>query len=222
MSKITKRNWPAWLISGIFHPLLVPTYMLLLLLLINPFLFGLRGLGEPLARQTLVMVFLYTCFIPVVSVAIMKALDMVDSLLLEDRMQRIGPYLLVLVLYLWVYYNFARNGEVPTAYIAFMLGVVIALSITFFVNVFAKISAHAVGMGGMVGMVLLATVMFGSQAIQLGGWLISLPLLLMLTILAAGLTGSARLQLEAHTPLDVGMGFLVGFGSQLIALRYYF
>ncbi len=222
MSKITKHNWPAWLISGIFHPLLVPTYMLLLLLLINPFLFGLRGVGEPLARQTLVMVFLYTCFIPLVSVALMKALDMVDSLLLEDRMQRIGPYLLVLVLYLWVYYNFARNGEVPTAYIAFLLGVVIALSVTFFVNIFAKISAHAVGMGGMVGMVLLATVMFGGQAIQLGNWFLSLPFLLMLTIIAAGLTSSARLQLEAHTLLDVGMGFLVGFGSQLVALRYYF
>lgn len=222
MTSFRKKDWPAWFISGIFHPLLVPSYMLLLLLLINPFLFGVKSISEPIARQTLVMVFLYTCFIPLISVALMRALDMVDSLLLEDRMQRIGPYLLVLVLYLWVYYNFARNGEVPTAYIAFLLGVVIALSITFFVNVFAKISAHAVGMGGLVGMVLLTTLLFGGNALQLGSWEISLPLLLLFSILAAGLTGTARLQLGAHNLLDVLMGFLVGFGSQLIALKYYF
>lgn len=222
MEKMSTKDWPALFISAVFHPLLVPTYMLLILLLVNPFLFGVNDAGVPLARQTLLLVFLYTFAIPLISVGIMRGLGMVSSMMMEDRMERIGPYLLVLVLYLWVYYNFARNGEVPTAFIAFMLGVVIALSVTFFVNVFSKISAHAVGMGGLVGMVLLTLLLFGAEGLRVGSTVVSLPFLLLFVILAAGATGSARLLLKAHTPLDVYAGFLVGFSSQVIALRYYF
>ncbi|MEM9835365.1 MAG: hypothetical protein AAF828_02615 [Bacteroidota bacterium] len=227
MKSYTLRDWPALFVSTIFHPLLVPTYMLIILLLVNPFLFGVNGIGEELAKQTIMMVFLYTCFIPLISVAVMLGLGMVESIMLEDRMERIGPYLLVLVLYLWVYYNFAKNGQVPTAFIAFMLGIVIALSITFFLNVFTKISAHAVGMGGLTAMVLLTMLLFGPGAMviplgSLGSWSISLSLLLILTIITAGLVGSSRLWLKAHVSADIYGGYLIGFVSQLIALRYYF
>ncbi|NJO87487.1 MAG: hypothetical protein HC821_05905 [Lewinella sp.] len=141
MFKKSAQEILAWVLSVGFHPLLVPTYMLLILLLVNPYLFGVSGPGASSAAQTLLLVFLYTFVVPLISVGVMRGLGMVDSLLLQDRMERIGPYLMVLILYLWVYYNFAQNGSVPTAYIAFLLGVVIALSITFFLNVSPK-SAH--------------------------------------------------------------------------------
>lgn len=214
-------------VSGVFHPLLIPSYMLIILLLVNPYLFGAGGISEPVAWQTLVLVFLYTCVIPLISVVVMLRLGMIKSMMLEDRMERIGPYLVVFILYVWIYYNFAQRGTVPTAYTAFMFGVVIALGLTFFINVMSKISAHAVGMGGLTAMVLITMVLFGpgSMTIPLGGLgslSVSLSLLFILTILMAGLVGSSRLLLKAHVSRDVYGGYLVGFVSQLIALRYYF
>jgi membrane-associated phospholipid phosphatase len=212
----------ALLVSGVFHPLLVPTYMLVILVLVNPFLFGQEDVG-----LVFITVLINTLILPLVAVGVMRGLEMIDSFHLEDRMERIGPYLVVLVLYLWMYINFTRRGTVPTAYTAFTLGMVIALSITFFINVFSKISAHTVGMGGLVAMVLITMLFFDSQGMKvtlgsLGDFRISLSLLLLFIILIAGLVGSSRLKLKAHVDIEIYGGYLIGFLSQLIALRYYF
>ena len=45
-----------------------------------------------------------------------------------------------------------------------MLGATIALFIAFFINIFSKISAHAVGMGGLVAMVLISIISFSHGA----------------------------------------------------------
>ncbi|MEL6357841.1 MAG: hypothetical protein AAFQ37_13015 [Bacteroidota bacterium] len=222
MAKRPIRDYLALGISAVFHPLLIPSYMLIILLIVNPFLFGVSSIWEGIAMPILLLIFLYTCVVPFISVTIMWGLGMVKNLHLEDRMERIGPYLLVLILYMWIYFNFARRGTVPVAYATFMLGIVIALSISFVINVFNKISAHAVGMGGLVAMVLITMLLFGPEVIAIGNWTMSLSLLLMLVIAAAGLVGTSRLVLKAHVSADIYGGYLVGFVSQLIALRYYF
>lgn len=219
-SRIT--DFFAWAVSGIFHPLLVPIYLLTLLVAVNPYLFGDYDLG-----MIFITVFFSTLLLPAVAVAVMRGLEMIDSFLLEDRMERIGPYLVVLILYLWMYFNFARRGTVPEAYTAFTLGIVIALSVSFFINVFSKISMHAVGMGGLVAAVLLVMLFFDSQGLRLdlgllGQFKVSLSALLLLSVLLAGLVGSVRLRLGAHLPQEVYGGYVVGFVSQIIALNYHF
>ena len=222
----SRRPLWAFILSVIFHPLLVPTYMLLTLLWVNPFLFGVPSPGEPLALQTLVMIFLYTFAIPGIAILIMKGLDMIDSITMEDRMDRIGPYLLVGILYLWVYYNLTNQSSIPPIFSAFLLGATIGLFLAFFLNLFTKISAHAVGMGGLSAVVLITALQFspGSFSLHLFGYdyRVSTTLLLLLTILLAGLVGTSRLRLKAHEPIDVYGGYLVGFAAQFIALRFYF
>lgn len=216
----------AWIISVVFHPLLVPTYMLLVLLMVNPYLFGVSRLGEGIAMQILIQIFLYTFFIPAVAVLVMKGLDMVKSLTMEDRMDRIGPFLLVGILYLWVYYNLSNSSNIPPIFSAFLLGATIGLFIAFFLNLFTKISLHAVGMGGLCAVVLLTALQFGPNnfGLTLFGqeYLISTNLLLMATIIAAGLVGTSRLRLEAHEPIDLYGGYMIGFASILMAMRFYF
>ena len=152
---------PALLLSGLFHPLLVPTYMFLLAVLVDPFAFGSGGLGDFRSLGTLLMIVLYTCIIPAISVFIMLKLEMVNSIMMEDRMERVGPLLLVMILYFWVYYNLSQHNDTPRFFIATLLGVVIALAVAFVINVVDKISLHAVGMGGLAGMVLILTGMYG-------------------------------------------------------------
>lgn len=214
-------------ISIVLHPLLIPTYMLILLLLVNPFLFGINSISDHNGRLTLLMVFLYTFFVPMVSVIVMRFLGMTKSLEMVDRTERIGPFLVTGVLYLWIFYNFWNSPVIPTAYTAFMLGTVIALFAAFFVNLFSKISLHAVGMGGLVAMVAVTMLLFSGSSftLALGSWgtySVSMMLLLMLVVILAGLVGTCRLFLEAHASIDLYGGYLVGFTAQLIAVRFFF
>jgi len=216
------KKWWALALSGIFHPLLVPTYMFALLMLVNPFLFGANGFGERRALLTLLMMVLYTAVIPMISVLLMVALNMVNSVMMEEKTERIGPLLLVMVLYFWVYYNLSNSNDVPTIFSTFLLGVVIALALAFVINVLDKISLHTVGMGGLVGMLMITMGLFGANGIEVGDYTVGLGVLLIVGVVIAGLVGTARLALGAHDNVQIYAGYLVGFLAQLVALKFYF
>jgi hypothetical protein len=228
----------AQVISFVFHPLLMLTYMLVLLLIINPYLFGVSSLGEKAGKVLILQVFMYTFFIPAVSVLLFRALGLVKSIELEDRHDRIGPYILTSIFYLWLFYNLLHTDrlnvgkmqfslQIPTAYTSFVLGATIALFLAFFINIFSKISAHAVGMGGLLGMVAITMMWFSYETFTvhssiLGIFQLSMRAVLIVTIVLAGLVGTARLILQARQPMDLYGGYLVGFASQFIALRFIF
>lgn len=213
------------IISYIFHPLLILTYMLLILLLVNPYLFGVNSVQG--GTRLILLIFLSTFFLPGFAVVLMRALNMIDSLEMKDKMERIGPYIVTGIFYLWMFMNFVHNPDIPTAYTSFVLGSVIGLFIAFFINIFQKISVHAVGMGGLLAMVIITMLLFsyGNFTFSAGNYGIvhvSMTTVLMLTILLCGLVGSARLVLDAHVPEEIYGGFFVGFVAQFIALRFLF
>ncbi len=216
------RNWPALAISGIFHPLLIPTYSFLILVGVNPYLFGTSDLGEPRAMSNLILIFLDTFVIPVVAVVIMAKLNMINSVMMHEKSERIGPLLLVMVLYFWIFWNFNNSNQTPTIFSSFLLGVVIALVLVFLINLLDKISMHAAGMGGLVGVCLIMLGLFGPNGIEIGGLMIGLPLLVALSVMLAGLVGSARLALGGHNPMQLYAGYMVGFVAQFVALKFYF
>jgi hypothetical protein len=191
-------------------------------MVVNPFLFGANDFGEKRALLTLMMMVLYTAVIPMISVLLMVALNMVSSIMMEEKSERIGPLLLVMVLYFWVYYNLSNSNDVPTIFSTFLLGVVIALALAFVINVLDKISLHTVGMGGLVGMLMITMGLFGANGIVVGGYTVGLGVLLIIGVVIAGLVGTARLALGAHDKVQIYAGYLVGFLSQLVALKFYF
>jgi len=217
----------ASVVSVVFHPLLVPSYMLLLLLLINPYLFGVSSVQAPEARLLLLLVFLYTFFMPAVAFVVMYFLGFISDLQVPDRQERIAPYLITGLLYMWVYYNFSKTGQMPPAYISFMLGTVIALFAAFLLNIFTKVSAHTVGMGGLLAMLLISMLRFsyGSFALEVrhGGTVdVSVLYLFILFVVVAGAVGTARLLLKAHDLPDVAGGYFIGFVAQFVALMIVF
>ncbi|MEL7020388.1 MAG: hypothetical protein AAGK47_02155 [Bacteroidota bacterium] len=215
----------AQFVSILFHPLLMMTYMLVILLLVNPYLFGVNSLNG--GMNLVIPVFLFTFFIPALAVSMMKFLGLVQSFAMEDRMDRIGPYIITGIFYLWIFRNFLSNSEIPTAYTSFVLGGVIALFVAFFINIFSKISLHAVGMGGLMGMVIITMFLFSYGAFtvdipSIGNVQMSMLTILLITILLTGLVGTCRLILSAHRPVDLYGGYLVGFLTQFLALRFLF
>ncbi len=213
----------AHIISVLFHPLLMLTYMLLLLLLVNPYQFGVNSMAGQ--WKLVIMVFLTTFVMPIFAVFMMKSLDMVKSMQLEDRFERIGPYILTGVFYLWMFINFRSNPMIPKPLVIVMLGSTIALFGAFFFNNFTKISAHAAGVGGLVGMALINTLYFNFDTFTVAiGWLgsyeISTNFLLMTTVVLAGIVCTARLLLGAHSEKQLYIGFAIGFASQFVAMLF--
>lgn len=215
----------AYFFSVVFHPLLVVTYMLIILLLMNPYLFGVSDISE---QFSLIVILLFsTFFMPVLMVGMLKKLDLVESIELEDRQERIIPYILTGFFYVVMTVFFMYHPDMPNAFTSFVLGTTIGLFTAFFINLFSKISAHAVGMGGLVAMVIISMWQFSNGILQLnfgefGTIQINAILLLIVVVLIAGLVGTSRLKLDAHTLQDLYGGYLVGFAAQFIALRFMF
>lgn len=209
----------AKLISWLFHPLLILTYMIILLMIINPYAFGISSLGEGRSGLLIIIVFLQGALIPGIAISMMSTLGLIPSLTMEDRMGRIGPFIASGILYLWLFINFNRLPEVPLVFKAAILGCIIALFTAFTINLFSKISLHTIGMGALVGMVIISMLYFGYNNFQIGDKSYSLYSLLFFVVFLAGLVGSARMILLKHEPKDLYGGYLVGFATQLIALQ---
>ena len=211
---------PARIISALFHPLLILTYMLILLMLINPYAFGVHQLGEGRSDLLIIYVFLTTFLIPGMAITMMRTLALIPSLAMEDRRNRIGPFIATGVLYLWLYISFSSNPELPIIFKSAILGSTIALFVAFFLNLFSRISLHAVGMGALVGLITVAMLLFSYRHFQIGDQMFSMYGLLFVAIILAGLVGSARLILDKPEPINLYGGYLVGFATQVIALQF--
>ncbi len=211
----------AQIISWIFHPLLILTYMICILMIVNPYAFGINRLGEGRSTLLVIMIFLQSTLIPGIAISMMKTLGLVPQLdSMEDRTNRIGPFIATGILYLWLYVNFNRLPDIPIVFKSAALGCVIALFTAFILNIFSKISLHTVGMGSLVGMILVAMLLFSYNSFQFGDQMYSMYTLLFVGIGLAGLVGSARMILEDLSPKDLYGGYLVGFSTQLIALQF--
>ena len=195
-----------------------------MLLSVDPHLFGTNSVKG--GMDNIMMIFASTFFIPIISVLMMKALKLIPSLELKDAQDRIGPFIVTGVFYISTYYLIYRNPNMPVAFKACFLGAVIGLFLAFLITLFSKISLHAVGVGGFLGMILITiqrselfpfvcnTGVFGMVEVSLFG-------LLSTTILICGIVGTSRLILDAHEPKDLYGGYLVGLATQFIALSFF-
>lgn len=197
--------------------------MLVILLVVNPYLFGVNNIGDN--TVLILMVFLSTFFIPAFAVLMMKFLGLIESLEMKDKKERIGPYIATGIFYLWMFRNLLDNPSIPLAYKIFVLGATIGLFIAFMFNIFTKVSMHALGMGGLVAMTIITLLLFSYddftfQIAGLGAFRMSMSTLLMIVIVLSGIVGTSRLILKAHDLKDIYTGFIIGFASQFLAFPF--
>jgi len=205
-------------ISIIMHPMFMMSYVLLILFKFNPYLFGLApGKAQELFFITVVIL---SVFFPLVAILMMKGLNMIQSIEMKTKEERVGPLIATGIFYLWLFVNIKDNTSVSEVF-------TIALFFSFFINNFTKISLHAVGMGGLLMGVFFIRQFFTYGHAQfslgsLGVFNIHINLILGVVILLCGLVASSRLLLDAHKSTDISGGFLVGVVSQIIAFRIFF
>ena len=214
----------AQILSIVLHPLLMLTYMLGLLLIVNPYLFGINSASE--GKLLVIRVFATTFILPAFAIFLMHRLKLISSIEMTDKQERIGPFIVTGIFYLWVFRSVLNDTNMPTAFLIASLGTTIGLFACFLINLFFKISLHATGAGGFVGMVLITMWLYSYGAFSM--WLpfvgvctVSINFILMLSVFLAGAVGSARLVLGAHTSKELYAGFVLGLVCQYIALQVF-
>ena len=90
--------------------------------------------------------------------------------------------------------------QIAPVFSYFMIGATLLLIITLVINLFWKISSHMVAMGAVMGAVTGISLLLA----------INLKLLIIMIILVSGLVAYSRLKLNAHFPVQVYAGFMLG------------
>ncbi len=149
--------------------------------------------------------FTATFLFPLLSALLLLRLKIISSLEMKTRQERKIPYLVSSIFYFSESY-FLMNADVPVLIKALMFGATLLVVSVLLINLFWKISAHMVGIGGLCGMMLAI-----SYRLQ-----IDLNFILIALFLIAGIIAFSRLKLSAHNPAQVYAGFLLGISVQLI------
>jgi len=198
----------AKIVSILFHPLVLPTYAFALVYFTNPLLFSAYGSKQ--ISQIFVAVMINTFLFPFIAIFLLWRLGFVKSLQMDDPKERLVPYITTGAFYIWAYVVFRKSGY-PQVFDIIILGATITLFAVFMLNLFWKISAHAGAMGCFI-MITLALCLLSAD---------NMDYLLIIIILLAGIIGSSRLLLNAHSIGEIFAGYFIGVISMVVALQFY-
>jgi membrane-associated phospholipid phosphatase len=141
-----------------------------------------------------------TLIIPIILLVFLWRKGYIDSLHIDNAKQRTTPYIYTLICYgFWAY--FVRvTVKMPTFMLLVAIGAMVALLAVTIINHWWKISAHLTGIGGLLGGICSFALNYST-----------LPLMLIIIVLLLSLLLMyARIYLQAHTPMQVVCGFLLG------------
>lgn len=191
------------LISLLFHPLFAPIYSLAMITSL-PLYINFKY-GDDYFLYIYFLFFVNLVLAPLFVSLYLKKVKMINSLEMRAVKERVIPYAAYLIFYAFTYF-LLHKLNFPEVYLLLylMAGTAVALLLVFTLIKW-KVSAHLTAMGGICGMLVVLSTYF---AVDLSTWL-------MTAVLASGLVGAARLQMKAHTSMDLLFGFSLGLGSQL-------
>jgi hypothetical protein len=189
-------NTAAKIISILFHPLLLATYLVLVL---GNFFPAILMINREHVWLVAGFVCGFTCVVPGMNLVLFRYMGSIQSLQMSSRRERVMPFIFMSVLYILVamlfYYRLTFNDNFNRVMVIVAALVVTSTVLTFFV----KVSVHSLALWGMVG-ILLPLIRFAPALL--------LPTVILIVL--AGLVISARLLLNAHTPRETLIGSIAG------------
>jgi len=197
----------ASLISYMFHPLIMPSLGLLIILNSGTYL----ALLDPAAKRAIMFVMaLGTLIFPLMMLPVLQYRNlMMKNGQAATRGERLVPQIIILALYIitFVYFKRLPLSQVIHAYVLSVTGTFFLLIL---VNLKFRISIHAAALGGLTGLIIALIFLYETP----------LQGLLMLTLLAGGLTGSSRLAQGDHWGAILS-GFFLGLAVVLFTILVY-
>ncbi len=193
--------------SWTFHPLLMPSVGIFMLMYTESYL---SYIPEQARNMIILLTAIGTFVLPLLTIPVFLLQGKINNLQLDDRKERIYPMALTSIFYLLTFFLFQRIPVFKFLH-AFILGAFFSVLAGTLVSLKWKISAHMIGLGGLTGLVAMASLKLD----------INLYFSLIGITIATGLTGTSRLYLEAHTPSQVYTGYITGLLIMMLCLWIY-
>ncbi len=211
-------QFAAKLISYTFHPILMPAIGFVLVM-------GMGVEFVPFMSQEIkskilfYLVLPFTVYFPISYLILLRLSKNVSSFNLAIRKERIPLFIGTLIFYVAAYV-FARSlvFVLPTIYYSMMIGGILSVFLATIITLKWKISVHAMGISGVLGMLFATGEHISSSFYMLPENPIFWPVISF--IFLSGAICSSRLILKAHTPGQIYAGLIVGFFCLYLPVKF--
>lgn len=190
-------------LSFLFHPIFLPLLSVFILFQL-PFYINYKFTADYRTAIYLILL-LNTIILPVLASLYLLNRKVISSMEMPTAKERRIPYFVTLLIFVFTLFLLEKINF-PFIYLSFFRSVSISLILLFFFAVGDyKVSAHLCGLGGICGMLTVLAIGFNVDTFEI----------LCLFLLIAGIVGSSRLYLKAHSINELLLGFLIGFLAQI-------
>lgn len=187
----------AMAISVIFQPIFVPLYSLIILF--NADTYITYAVGAEMQQWVYGITVFCSIIFPSGFFYYFYRTGLIQSFHMYTAKERSLPFLTTVVFHMISYIWFTRM-PIPSLFPHLVLGAAFSVSTAFIINLKWKVSIHMLGMGGIVGTIIGLILRYQVDALEL----------VIALVILSGVVGYSRLKLNAHTPLQVYFGFILG------------
>jgi hypothetical protein len=192
--------------SYVFHPIFIPVYAALFYFFWNDSYFT-----NPEKYFAIFQIVIITLLLPILFFFLLRTAGQVDSIMISKISQRKIPLVIQSFLTILLVRKSITLEHFPEFHFFFLgglLSTVISLVLLFFKT---KASLHAIAISAFTVFVIGLSVHNQTRNINLIAFL----------VLMNGFVASSRLEMKAHTPKELVIGFLLGIIPQLLLLCFW-
>ena len=202
-------EWFGKIISVIFHPVFMPFIGLYLILNKTHIVNGIDA--DASLNQFYAMFAMLTIGFPLMMTFLMKSSQIIDTIELKTGRERRVIYICQIIIYsaMLVMFNI-KAANFPLLIFVLISSVLVSLIIAFILSFRIIISAHLIGIFGLIGM--LAALPFTTMDTN--------PDIIIALFILGGLVGTARLITKSHTNLELILGASIGFFVSFFSFVY--
>lgn len=192
--------------SYLMHPLLMPVLGVVIYFCVTP-----KFVPESFMYAKLFALSILTIVVPVLFYFLLESINLVSSVELTQVRERRIPLMIQLAITLLILKLIINGYEFPELYI-FFFGILVAAGLAFICTLFRfKVSLHMIGLGGVLLFVMGLSMVYQSNFLNVIGAL----------VLAIGFTAASRLQVKAHSMIELVVGILIGGLPQVLMFLFY-
>lgn len=193
-------------ISYIFHPLLMPFLGVVFYFSKSP-----RFIPLPIIKAKVFSIALLTICLPILLFFVLKTLRKVKSVDMATSKERIIPLIINCVIIFFIVQRVLPSNEIIELYY-FFIGILLStLSCLMLALLNFKVSIHMIASAGVLLFLIALSIHFN---ININGTIAFFFIIL-------GAIATSRLHLNAHTNIELIIGFFVGLIPQLILINYW-